>query len=412
MSPAQRRNLFIILILGALSTISPFAIDMYLPAFGQIAADMNTVPSTVALSLSSYFIGLAAGQLAYGPLLDRYGRKRPLYAGLTLFVFASIGCMTSHTVESLIIWRFFQALGGCVAQVAATAMVHDFFPVKESAKIFSLLILILGVSPLLAPTVGGFVTTSLGWHWVFILLAGIVLVIMGIVHMFLPEGHQPDTTISLKPRPIVHSFLLILKEPQFYTHALAGALSFAGLFAYVAGSPIIFMNIFSVSPQMYGGIFAMLSVGFIGGSQLNIWLTRKFGSARIFLVALICQTVIGGIFMIGAYNGWYGLYATLACLFMFLPCIGIGYPNAAALALAPFSKNAGSASALLGFIQIGMGAVASCGVGMFHAPTLFTIVLLMCGWAGLALLALLVARRNIDPRHAVEVEAAAAPVMH
>jgi len=170
MSQSKNRYL-IIIILGALSTISPFAIDMYLPAFPQIAVALHTSTARISLSIASYFTGMAAGQLFYGPLLDRFGRKLPLYAGMILFITASILCLCSRTVEWLIAMRFVQALGGCAAQVAAMAMVRDFFPVHETAKIISLLILILSVSPLLAPSVGVFVAVHLGWQWVFVVLS-------------------------------------------------------------------------------------------------------------------------------------------------------------------------------------------------------------------------------------------------
>ena len=163
----------IILILGALSTVSPFSIDMYLPAFPQIAHDLGTTPAEISLSVSGYFIGLALGQLFYGPLLDRFGRKRPLYAGLSLFVVASLGCLTARSPGLFIAFRLLQALGGCVAQVGAIAMVRDFFPVEESAKILSLLFLVLSVSPLFAPTIGSFVATTVGWPWIFVILAAI-----------------------------------------------------------------------------------------------------------------------------------------------------------------------------------------------------------------------------------------------
>src|ERR1700735_2370242 len=171
----RTRDLRIILILGALSTVSPFSIDMYLPAFPQIAHDLGTTPAEISLSVAGYFVGLAAGQLFYGPLLDRFGRKLPLYAGLILFIAASLLCLLSRTVGWLVAMRSLQALGGCAAQVASMAMVRDFFPVHETAKIISLLILILGASPLLAPTVGGFIAVHLGWQWVFVILAIVAL---------------------------------------------------------------------------------------------------------------------------------------------------------------------------------------------------------------------------------------------
>ena len=153
-----------------LSAIGPFSIDMYLPGFPAIAADLHTTVAHVALSLSSFFIGISAGQFLYGPLLDRYGRKRPLYIGLSVYLLASIGCALCTSVDALIVLRLVQAIGGCAGMVAARAMVRDLFPVEENAKIFSLLMLVIGVSPIIAPTVGGYVTAAFGWHYIFIIL--------------------------------------------------------------------------------------------------------------------------------------------------------------------------------------------------------------------------------------------------
>ena len=272
---SQSRNRYlIILILGALSTISPFAIDMYLPAFPQIAAALHTSTARISLSIASYFAGMAAGQLFYGPLLDRFGRKLPLYAGLILFIAASILCLCSRTVEWLVVMRFVQALGGCAAQVAAMAMVRDFFPVHETAKIISLLILIISVSPLLAPSVGVFVAVHLGWQWVFIVLCLFVVLMLAVCWWRLPQGHKPDRTVSLRLLPILRNYVIVLREPQFITYALSGAFAFSGLLVYVASSPIIFMEVFHVSPQMFGAIFAGLATGFIGSNQINVFLLR------------------------------------------------------------------------------------------------------------------------------------------
>jgi DHA1 family bicyclomycin/chloramphenicol resistance-like MFS transporter len=339
------------------------------------------------MSIASYFIGLGAGQLFYGPILDRYGRKRPLYAGLLLYVFAAIGCVAANTVEVLIALRLLQGLGGCVAQVDAIAMVRDFFPVEQSSRIISMLILILSVSPLLAPTLGSIVAATLGWHWIFLLLAIGAVAVMLVVMRFLPEGHTPDPGISLKPRHIAASFLGILEDAQFRTYALAGAFSFCGLFVYVAGSPIIFMDMFHVSARMYGGIFALLSIGFIGGNQINIWLSRRHQDQRLFRIALYCQSVVAIVFLAAVLHG-VGLTATIVLLLVFLSCAGVTYPNAAAIAMAPFTRNAGSASAMLGFLQLGVGALASAGVGLLNSRTSVPIVSIMSGTTliGLAIL--------------------------
>jgi MFS transporter, DHA1 family, multidrug resistance protein len=401
LSPDQRQKFVIILILGMLCTITPFAIDMYLPAISQIAQELNTTPAKVSMSISGYFIGIGAGQLFYGPMLDRFGRKRPLYAGLLLFIFASIGCLESKTVEALIGFRLLQALGGCVAQVDALAMVRDFFPVEDSSKIISMLILVLGVSPLLAPTLGSIVATTLGWHWIFLILAIIAGAAMMIVYRYLPEGHVPDPTISLHPQRIMANFLAILEDAQFCTYALAGAFSFCGLFVYVVGSPIIFMNMFHVSPRIYGGIFALLSVGFIGGNQVNIWLSRRHEDQRLFRIALYAQTAVATSFLIGALSGA-GLVATIVLLFLYLSCVGITYPNAAAIAMAPFSKNAGSASALLGFLQLSIGAVVSTGVGLLDAKDSTPIVALMSGTTLIGLVVFLIGKGRVGrQRHKI-----------
>src|SRR5688572_10576748 len=220
--PKRKR---IIWILGGLATVSPFAIDLYLPAFSEIASDFNTVPARISLSISSYFIGMAIGQILYGPLLDRFGRKPPLYAGLVVFVAASLACTQASGVEAMVMIRFVQALGGCVAWVAAVAMVRDVFPVSESVRVFSLLILILGVSPLLAPTFGGFITTTLGWKAIFLTLAVIGAIILFVTFFFLPDGYRPDRNMSLKPRPILLNFFSVLRHPQLTTYCFAGAFS-------------------------------------------------------------------------------------------------------------------------------------------------------------------------------------------
>jgi MFS transporter, DHA1 family, multidrug resistance protein len=260
----KQRYFFLVLILGTLTALSPFSIDMYLPAFQDIARSLHTTTSQVDQSLSSFFIGLAFGQLLYGPLMDRFGRKRPLYFGLGLYIIASIGCFLSASVEMLIVIRALQALGSCAAGVASIAMVRDLFPLKDSPKVFALLVLVLGASPLVAPTAGSYLAEALGWQSVFIVLLSIAALILLAVIFTLPESYEPDVTYSLRPLPILGHFLAVIRNPQFYTYAIAGSVAFCGLFAYVAGSPLVFMDIFGLGKKEYGWVFAGLSVGFIG----------------------------------------------------------------------------------------------------------------------------------------------------
>jgi DHA1 family bicyclomycin/chloramphenicol resistance-like MFS transporter len=386
-------NNWIIVLLGALSVVTPFAVDMYLPAFSKIASEYRTSTSQISLSLSTYFIGFALGQMIYGPLLDRFGRKRPLYIGLALYIVFSIGCATAPNLHVFIAFRFFEALGGCAAQVGAIAMVRDFFPVKQSAKIFSLLFLMIGVSPLLAPTIGSLFLVALGWRWIFVLLATIALLILTAIFLFLPEGHQPDSSISLLPGPMISGFWHIFREPQFLTYTLAGAFSFAGLFAFVAGSPLLFMDGFHMGTKAFGIVFAVLVMGFIGGNQLNVFLLRRFNSQRIFQSALLTQVTIGIVFFAGARAHLFGLAATMALFFFFLACIGLTYPNSAALALAPYARHAGRASALLGCLQTGTGALISTGIGVLGAKA---VISLLSSTALLALIILLIGRTAIQ----------------
>ena len=219
------KKIYLILILGMLTAIGPLSIDMYLPAFPDIAKSLHTTVAQVTLSLSSFFIGISAGQLLYGPLLERYGRKNPLYAGLCIYLLASIGCAFAASVNALILLRLLQALGGCVGMVAARAMVRDLFEVKENAKIFSTLMLVVAVSPIIAPTLGGYVTAVLGWRYVFAMLIIVALVIITGIHFLLPESKKPDPGFSLMPSSIIKNFTGVIKHPQFYTYALTAAVS-------------------------------------------------------------------------------------------------------------------------------------------------------------------------------------------
>ncbi len=368
---------------------------MYLPGFRAIAEDLHTDVSSVGLTLSSYFIGISAGQLLYGPLLDKYGRKKPLYLGLLLYILASIGCVVTQNIDHFIVLRFFQAIGSCAATVASMAMVRDLFPVSENAKVFSLLMLVVGASPMIAPTVGGYVTSSVGWHAVFIILTVMGILMLLATIFWLPNSFKPDTSLSLKPGPIIRNFWKVAMEPQFYTYTLTGAIAFSALFAYVSASPKVFMDVYHVNDKTYGWIFAALSVGFIGSSQVNTLLLRKFTSVQILPVALAVQSVVGLFFVLGAMNGWLGLWATLVLLFVLLCCLGFVNPNTAALALAPFERNAGSASSLLGALQMGVGALASVFVSLDETNSALPLALVMTAAAVIALGVLLVCRRAI-----------------
>ena len=384
---------------------------MYLPGFGDIAKSLGTSVANVSLSLSSFFIGISFGQLLYGPLLDRYGRKPPLYAGLALYLIASAVCMRANNIHTLILLRFIQAMGACAATVAAMAMVRDLFGEKESAKVFSLLLLVLGASPMIAPTAGGYVVVQFGWRAVFgvLLVLGALITLLSI--FFLPESHPADPTFSLKPLPIVKNFISVLKVPQFLVYVLVEAFAFSGLLAYVTGSPMLFMDIYHVDKKVYGWIFAFLSVAFIGLSQFNTILLRKYSSEQIIRVALTGQVVVAVIFLVGNMAGWYGLPHVIFLLFVFLGCLGFTNPNAAALCLAPFSKNAGTAASLLGALQLGIGALVSAGVSAFSNGSSTPMIAIMAVTSLIAM-GILIGGRKSGKLNTVSEPAGAGPLMH
>ncbi|HEY4111261.1 multidrug effflux MFS transporter [Puia sp.] len=383
-----------ILVLGSLTALGPFSIDMYLPGFGDIAKSLGTSVANVGLSLASYFIGISLGQLLYGPLLDRHGRKKPLYAGLALYIAATVVCMQARDINVLIVLRFIQAVGSCAAQVTAMAMVRDLFGPKESAKVLSLLLLVLGASPMIAPTAGGYIVVTWGWRAIFLVLLVLGVLILALSIFLLPDSYPPDKGFSLRPGPIVRNFLAALAVPQFLIYVLVMALAFSGLLAYVAGSPVIFMDIFHVDKKEYGWIFAFLAVAFIGLSQFNALLLKRFTSQQIIRVTLIGQVVVGLVFWGFAMAGWLSLGVTIGFLFAFLGFLGFTNPNAAALAMAPFAKNAGTASSLLGCLQLGFGALASAAVSAFADGTVRPVAAVIAGGSLLGLVVLFLGRKQ------------------
>jgi len=380
------KKLRVVIILGLLTAIGPFSIDMYLPAFPDIAKGLHTTVAQVTLSLSSFFIGISFGQLLYGPLLERFGRKKPLYAGLCIYLVASIGCALAASVNALIVLRLLQALGGCVGMVAARAMVRDLFEVKDNAKVFSTLMLVVAVSPIIAPTLGGYITSILGWRYVFAVLIIVNIIVIICAYFLLPESKKPDPNFSLRPRPIIKNFSGVITHPQFYTYALTAAISAAGLYAYIGGSPHVFMEIFHVTEKQYGWIFALIAMGLIGASQVNSLLLKNYTSEQLIKIALRCQSAIGLAMVCLTLLGWTDLFVTIFLIFTFLCTQGFVFPNASALSLAAFGHTAGSASALLGAIQMTIGACTSALVSVLqdHTALPMTGVMACCAISALA----------------------------
>jgi DHA1 family bicyclomycin/chloramphenicol resistance-like MFS transporter len=381
-----RRYIMIVTILGALTALAPFSIDTYLPGFPFIAENFNITITKVTLSLSSFFWGMALGQLIYGPLLDRYGRKRPLYGGLLLYIIATAGCYLATSINALIVFRFIQAIGSCAAGVVAVAMVRDLFPVEQNAGIFSLLMLVLGTSPLVAPTIGSVITVSLGWRSIFVVLFMMSVLILGAVYFILPESKGPDKSKKVKAGTIIKNFLAVLKVPQFIIYAAGGNIALSALFAYIASSPAIFMDGYKVSNQTYGWIFALITLGFIGLSQLNRLFSKYYSQQQIVSVALTCMVIFSLIFLYGLLQGWFNMAGTAISIFLILGCIGIINPNATALCMAPFEDKAGMAASLFGALQWGIAGLTSVIISNFKNVTALPLAVVMLVAALLALI--------------------------
>lgn len=395
MNQTFAKKFYIILILGLLTAIGPLSIDMYLPAFPEIARGLNTTVAQIMLSLSSFFIGISIGQFIYGPLLERFGRKKPLYVGLILYLFASIGCALATSANALIAFRLLQALGGCAGMVASRAIVRDMFKANEMAKVFSTLMLVVAVSPIIAPTLGGYIAAVASWRLVFAALIFVNVIIIIGVYFFLPESKQPDPSFSLKAGAITKSFFGILINPRFYAYALTGAIAYGGLSAYVSGSPNVFMETFGVSEKQFGWIFAIVAVGIISASQVNNIALKKYSSEQIIQVALICQSILGITLAMLAFFGVAELYLTIALIFLFLACQGFVFPNSSALSLASFGHNAGTASALMGGIQMAVGAGASALVSLLQNHTALPMSGVMAICSASALIVFMLGRKII-----------------
>jgi DHA1 family bicyclomycin/chloramphenicol resistance-like MFS transporter len=390
-----RERFFTIFTLGLLSAMGAFSIDMYLPGFPDIARDLHTTVAHITLSITSFFIGISVGQMLYGPLLDKFGRKKPLIIGLAVYLLTSVACAFAPSADALIAIRFLQALGSCAGMVASRALVRDIFPVKENAKIFSLLMLVLALSPIIAPTLGGYVSAAFGWQFIFYILAGIAGTTLLLTLFKLPEGRKPELTLSLKPKPIINGFLEVAKVPQFYTYAFAGAIASSGLYAYIAGSPFVFMEIYHVSEKQYGWIFAFVAMGLITASQVNTFLLKKYSSEQIIKATLFCQCLAGISLVLGTWFHILGLFSTIFLIWVFLSTQGFAFPNSSALCLAPFTKNAGTASALMGAIQLGIGAISTALVSILNNGTAMPMAAVMCACALGSFTVLLIGRKRI-----------------
>lgn len=376
------KRLRITLVLGALTAFAPMSIDMYLPSLPAIGRALGADAAAVQLTLSTFFIGLAVGQAIYGPLADRFGRKGPLYFGLSVYILASIGCALAADIGALIALRLMQALGGCVGIVIARAVVRDLYGHQESARMFSVLMLVMGVAPILAPLLGGYVLIWFGWRAIFWVLALFGVSCFVAAAIVLPET-RPEHTHKPNFSSAIAGYGRLLIDRRFIGYTLAGGLAQAGLFAYISDSPYVFIEVFHVPAQHYGWLFGLNAFGLIVASQINRRLLARHSTDVLFKRANLANMLFGIVLAGVAWSGLGGLPGLLVPLFAYITALGFTFPNAAAGALAPFGDRAGSASALLGSVQFSLAAIAGAAVGWLHNDTAvpLAMVIAVCGIA-------------------------------
>lgn len=374
-----------VLILGALTAFSAMSIDMYLPAFPQMARDLNVPLSTVQLSVSAFLFGSALGQLFYGPIADRWGRRTPLLAGLSLYVVSTIGCAMVHTGSGLLFWRVVMAVGGGAGMVISRAVVRDLYDTTEAARMFSLLMLIMGIAPILAPIAGGQMLLITGWRGIFAFLAVFGIASLLAAAVGLPESLPTERRQRRSMAEMVKVYGHLLKNRRYLRYAIALGCGAGINFAYISGAPLIFIELHGVSPQQFGLFFGTNAFGLITASQINRRLLRRFTPQRIAAYAFAVNASAGILLTAAALTGIGGFPAQAALIFVCICTTGLLYPNITALAMAPFEKAAGSASALLGTIQYTLGASAGALVGILHNGTAVptTATMAICGVVGL-----------------------------
>ena len=372
----KKKEYIILLVLGTLIALGPFSIDSYLPGFENIAEDFNITVARVGLTLTSYFIGISLGQMAYGPIMDKFGRKRPLQIGLIIYILAAVACYFSSNLTFLIIARFFLALGASAGMVASKAIVRDIFPVEEVASAISILMLIMGGAPIIAPTIGGFIIQSYGWPIVFLFMGSFALLMLISVSSFLPESITPDAKVQLTPKSVLKNYYGILVHPKFMNFALAGSFAIGAMFAYISSAPKLFMNIFDLSQSEFGILFGINAGGLILGSQINRFVLKKFNILHITIVNSLILVILSLLFLItGMFQP--NFYVMVVLIFIILFLLGFQNPNTTALSLTPFTKRAGRASALIGSMKMILGALASFAVSLFHSESIVPLGMIL-----------------------------------
>jgi DHA1 family bicyclomycin/chloramphenicol resistance-like MFS transporter len=372
------------LVLGLVMAIGPLAIDMYLPSLPTLQAEFATSPARVQHTLSAYLLGLALGQLAFGPLTDRYGRKPPLLAGLALFIVASAGCLLAGSIGQLVALRFAQALGGASGIVVIRAVIRDRFDEIQSARVLSLMMLVMGAAPILAPLAGGWLLVNGSWHWIFAFLGAFAALCLALVALQLEESH-PVHRRSRSLGRAVRSTLPLFGDVRFLGPVIVFIGAFGCFFAYLAAAPFVFIETFGVPAERFGWYFGANAGGFIAVSQLNRRVVARYGTRRTLGLGVGLLAVSAFLLFLFSLTGLFGFAGVLIPMFCVIASVGFIASNASSIAMAPFGERAGGASSLLGAAQSAFGVLTSAAVGWIGGSGALPMASIIAGCAATAL---------------------------
>jgi len=368
-----------IVVLGLLVALGPLTIDMYLPALPKIADDLSVSSSVVQLTLTGTLAGLALGQLIVGPLSDSLGRRKPMIAGIVLHMIASVLCLFAPNIAVLGIARGLQGFGAAAAMVVAIAVVGDLFKDNAAATVMSRLMLVLGVAPVLAPSLGAAVLLHASWHWVFAVLVVLAGALLVMAIFALPETLPPDHRRPLKVRGIAATYLELLRDVRFVILVLIAALGMSGLFAYIAGASFVLQGRYGLDQTAFALVFGAGAIALIGSTQCNVVLLRRFSPQQIMMWALVAASVSGAVFVALAAAHVGSLFGFVGPVWAILAAMGLVIPNAPAVALTRHPDAAGTAAAVLGAAQFGLGAAVAPVVGVLGNDEVAMAVVMSTG---------------------------------